>query len=111
MNIKEIQVKDQAKRALDFANSGGFKKGGFEITHKLNCYGIALKYIFFLRDLTYADVAYRLKVTPQSVNNIVNRMKKDKFNSFYIDKLCDNLGIDVLYFKDLVQEIDNILEA
>lgn len=111
MKIQEMQVKDQAQKAINFFNSGGSKKGGCKLTHTVNSYGIALKYVFALRDLTYEDVANKLQVTPQSVNNIVNRMKKSKFNEIYVDKLCHVLSIDSGYFQDLVNEIDNILEA
>lgn len=111
MRIQEMQVRDQAKKAIEYFNSGGSKKGGCKLTHNVNSYGIALKYIFALRDLTYEDVAIKLQVTPQNVNNIVNRMKRSKFNDIYIDKLCHILSIDSGYFKDLVGEIDSILEA
>lgn len=111
MRIQEMQVKDQAKKAIEYFNNGGRKKGGCKLTHNANSCGIALKYIFALRDLTYENVAIKLKVTPQNVNNIVNRMKKNKFNDIYIDKLCNVLSIDSGYFKDLVAEIDNILEV
>lgn len=106
-----MQVKDQANRAIQFLNDGGCKKGGCKLNHNVNSYGIALKYIFALRDLSYEDVAKKLFITPQSVNHIVNRMKKEKFNEIYIDKLCNKLSIDSAYFSDLVQEIDKILEA
>nr|DAK86211.1 MAG TPA: Regulatory protein [Caudoviricetes sp.] len=111
MKIQEMQVKDQAQKAIEFLNSGGSKKGGCKLTHNVNSYGIALKYIFALRDLSYEDVANKMQVTPQSINHIVNRMKRDKFNDIYKQKLCDTLSIDSAYFKDLVEEIDKILEA
>lgn len=111
MKIQEMQIRDQAQKAIDYQNSGGNKKGGIARTHNINSYGIALKFIFALKDLTFEDVGLKLNLTPQSVNNIVNRMKKDKFNDIYIDKLCNALSIDSAYFTDLVEEIDNILEA
>lgn len=111
MKVVEMQIKDQAKKAINYINQGGGKKGGCKLTHNVNSYGIALKYIFALRDLKYSDVAIKLNMTPQAINNIVNRMKKNKFNDVYVDKLCYNLSIDSGYFKDLVREIENILEV
>lgn len=106
-----MQVKDQAQKAVNYFTSGGKKIGGNKLSHDINCYGIALKYIFMIRDLTYEDVAKKMLVTPQSVNNLVNRMKKERFNDFYVDKLCNILNIDSIYFNDLVNEIDCILGA
>lgn len=111
MRIQEMQVKDQAQKAVGFTKSGGGKKGGWQLTRTVNSYGIALKYIFALRDLTYEEVAAKMNITPQGVNNIVNRMKKEKFNEIYVQRLCETLAIDSAYFNDLVNEIDNILEA
>lgn len=111
MKIQEMQISDQAKKAIDYQNNGGNKKGGLACTHNVTSYGIALKFIFALKDLTFEDVGQKLFLTPQSVNNIVNRMKKDKFNDLYIEKLCNALSIDSGYFNDLVKEIDKILEV
>lgn len=111
MQIKKIQVKDQAQKAIKYFTNGGKKNGGNKLTHKLNCYGIALKYIFIIRDMTYEDVAKILQTTPQNINHLVNRMGKDRFNEFFVDKLCDKLRIDSGYFIDLVNEIDNIMEG
>ena len=106
-----MQLKDQAIKAVNYFTAGGKKSGGNKLKHKLNPYGIALKYIFITRDLTYEDVADKLQITPQAVNHIVNRMKKKCFNEFYVDKLCDKLSVDSGYFKDLVSEIGRIMEV
>lgn len=111
MRIEEMQIKDQAQKAVDYMNKGGNKKGGWRLNHNVHSYGIALKYIFALRDLSYENVALKMNVTPQSVNNLVNRMKRERFDDIFIQKLCDNLSLDSAYFKDLVAEIDNILEV
>lgn len=106
-----MQVKDQAQKAVEFFTNGGNKNGGYKKTHSASSYGVALKYIFAIRDMTYENVGAKLNVTPQSVNNIINRMKKEKFNAIYVDKLCNKLSIDSAYFTDLVSEIDNIMEG
>lgn len=111
MQILEVQVKDQAQKAVDYFNCGGNKKGGLAITHNANSYGIALKYIFAIKDLTYESVGAKMNLTAQSVNNIVNRMKRERFTSPYIEKLCRAISIDSAYFNDLVDEIDNIMEG
>lgn len=111
MKLQEIQVKDQAKKAVNYFNNGGRKRGGNKSIRKANSFGIALKYVFALRDMTYADVANKLNITPQAINNIVNRMNKNRFDEFYVNKLCRILSIDSAYFYDLVEEIDNIMEV
>lgn len=111
MRIVEMQVREQAEKAVRYFTNGGKKNGGNALKHKQNPYGIALKYIFITRDLTYEDVANKLQITPQAVNHIVNRMKKKCFNEFYVDKLCDKLCVDSGYFKDLVGEIGRIMEV
>lgn len=111
MKIKEIQVKDQAMKAVEYFSNNGKKKGGFELKRKSNPYGIALKYIFIIKDMSYSDVAQLLDLSPQAINNIVNRMKVDRFDEFYVDKLCDKLSVDSGYFLDLVNEIGRIMEV
>lgn len=111
MKIIEMQLKDQAIKAVNYFTAGGKKSGGNKLKHKLNPYGIALKYIFITRDLTYADVAKKFKTTPQNINHLVNRMKRSSFNEFFVDKLCYELSVDGAFFNDLVKEIDNVLEA
>lgn len=111
MKIVEMQIKEQAEKAVSYFTNGGKKNGGNKLRRKQTPYGIALKYIFITRDMTYKDVAQRLEITPQAVNNIVNRMKSKCFNEFYVDRLCDKLCVDSGYFKDLVSEIYLIMEV
>ena len=105
-----MQVKDQAKKAIDFCNGSGRKRGGKFPKRKPNAYSVALKYILALRDMTYQEVADRFNFAPQNFNYIVNRMSEEKFNCVFVDKLCQNLNIDALYFMDLVNEINILME-
>lgn len=110
MIIKEVQLKNEAKKAVEFFTADGKHNGGNKLRWKMNAYGIALKYIFITRDLTYVEVAEKYGSTPQNINYIVNRMKKKQFNPFFVDKLCQMLSVDSGFFNDLVKEIENILE-
>lgn len=111
MILKETQLKSEAQKAVDYFTSQGKHCGGYKLRWHACSYGIALKYIFITRDLAYTDVAKMYGSTAQNINYIVNRMKKHRFNPFFVDRLCQTLSVDRGYFKDLVEEIDRILEA
>lgn len=111
MKIQEQQVRYQAEQAVEFVRNGARKRGGFELKRKTTPYGIALKYIFALRDLTFEQAAELGKFSAQNLNYIVNRMKSCRFDTIYIDKLCYTFNIDRQYFDDLVREISNVMEG
>lgn len=110
MRIKERQVKEQAQRAVEFAVDSAKRKGKNKCKRKPNEYGIAFKYIFALRDMTFKDVSCKTKYSAQSINYIVNRMDVDRFDYVFVQRMCDILNIDYLYFKDLVSEIKILME-
>ena len=111
MTIQERQVRDQAEQAVEFVRNGGTKKGANKPTRRMNPYGVALKYIFAIRDWTFEDASKFCDCTPQNMNYILNRKKANSFNTIYIDKLCSYFNIDRLYFRDLVSEIRNVMEG
>lgn len=111
MNIFEMQVRQQAEQAVEFIENGGTKKGANKPTRKMNPYGIALKYIFAIRDQTFEEASKLCDCTAQNLNYIVNRKKESSFNTIYIDKLCRIFNIDRMYFRDLVKEIRNVMEG
>lgn len=111
MKIQERQVREQAEQAVEFVMGGARKRGGWKLKRRVNPYGVALKYIFALRDLTFEKAASMCNFTAQNLNYIVNRMKKDRFDTIYIDKLCRAFNIDRIYFIDLVNEISKVAEG
>ena len=111
ITIQERQVREQAEQAVEFVENGGRKHGANKPTRKMNPYGIALKYIFAIRDQTFEDASKFCNFTAQNLNYIVNRKKASTFDTIYIDKLCRIFNIDRVYFRDLVSEIRNVMEG
>ena len=110
MKIREMQVREQAQRAVEFSSDSARNRKKNRCRRKLNAYGIAFKYIFALRDLTFKDVATKMKYSPQGINYIVNRMSEDSFDCVFVQKMCDILNLDYYYFKDMVEEIKVLME-
>lgn len=111
MRIQEQQVRYQAEQAVEFVQNGARKRGGWQLRRKANPYGVALKYIFALRDLTFEEASQLGGFTAQNINYIVNRMKKNRFDTIYIDKICHTFNIERQYFIDLVNEISLVMEG
>jgi hypothetical protein len=110
LNIKERQVKEQAQRAVEFASVSAKTNRRNRCRRKPNAYGIAFKYIFALRDMTFKDVSRKTNYSPQSINYIVNRMSVDRFDCVFVQKMCDFLNLDYYYFRDMVEEIKILME-
>lgn len=108
MNKNSKKMREIALEIVEFNEN--FVKGGVKCSHKSSKYGKVLKYLIFERDLGYKDVGKILNMTPQAVNNIVNRMEEKSFNCFYIRKLCKNLNIDEKYFLNLSDLVGEILD-
>lgn len=107
MKIVVNQIKTQAREAVQYAK----KRKTRPLKSQSSAYGIALKYIFALRDWTLKYASEKVGISPQSLNYIVNEQPADRFDIIYIRKLCNKFGVDSAYFVELVQEIDAILEA
>ena len=110
MSIEERQAKEQAQRAVEFAVASAKRKGRNKCKRKPNEYGIAFKYIFALRDMTFKDVSCKTKYSAQGINYIVNRMDADRFDCVFVQRMCEVLNIDYFYFRDLVSEIKILME-
>lgn len=109
LDIKETQLIEEAKNVVRF-NPKARKCGGNKLTHKCNCYGMTLKYMFAVRDLTYKQVGDILGVGPQAVNHLVNRTSEYNISdTFYLQNLCKKLNIDYKYFIDLCEEVRNLI--
>lgn len=108
MNKNSKKMREIALEIVEFNEN--FVKGGVKCSHKSSKYGKVLKYLIFERGLGYKDVGKILDMTPQAVNNIVNRMAERSFNCFYIRKLCTKLNIDEKYFLNLSDLVGEILD-
>ena len=109
LNIKETQLIDEAKKVVQF-NPKARKCGGNKLSHNCNCYGMTLKYLFAVKDLTFKSVGEILGITPQAVNNLVNRTKESNLSgTIFLENLCNKLNIDYIYFNDLCEEVRKII--
>ena len=109
LDIKQTQLEDEAKKVVQF-NPKARKCGGNKLLHDCNCYGMTLKYLFAIRDLTYKSVGEILGITAQAVNNLVNRTKECNISGTkYLENLCKKLNIDYIYFNDLCEEVRKII--
>lgn len=106
--IKNVQIEDEAISIINF-DAKARKCGGNELKRKCNCYGLTLKYMFAIKDLTYKDVGDIVGVTAQSINYLVNRASEESFTDIYMKHLCRKLSIDYQYFRDLSEQVRSIL--
>ena len=107
MKILINQVKTQAKEAVLCSQ----KHIGRTKKHKINAYGIALKYIFALRDLSLKNASEIAGISPQNLNYIVNRQPVEQFDPVYVRRICQKFNVDCEYFVELVEQIGIILEG
>ncbi len=107
MKMRVNQINTQALEAIEYSK----KQKSKPLRHKTTPYGVALKYIFALRDWKLKDASAMVGISPQSLNYIVNRQPSDRFDPIYVRKLCDKFGVDSAYFVELVGEIKSILEG
>lgn len=104
-----------ATRAYMFALKGitGAKAtGGNKLLHKPSCYGIAIKWLIYIRGMTYASFAKQYNgTTAQNMNHIINRVKTEKFCTDDLERMCEILKVDYDYLIELCEEIQKKLEA
>jgi hypothetical protein len=104
-----------ASRAYMFALKGitGAKAtGGNKLLHKPSCYGVALKWLIYIRGLTYAQFAKAYNgTTGQNANYLINRVEKEKFLNEDLEKMCSVLSIEYDYFMELCEEIEKKMEG
>lgn len=108
-NIVETQLEQEAKNIIQF-DSKGMKCGGNALKRECNCYGMTLKYLFAVKELSYKQVGEILGISSQGVNHLVNRTKERNFqNNVFVRKICTKLGIDYLYFYDLSSKVKELM--
>lgn len=105
----EVQLEKESENIIHF-NAKAMKCGGNNLTRKCNCYGLTLKYLFAVKDLSYKQVGEILGITPQAVNHLVNRTSEKNFeNIVFVSKMCKKLNIDYQYFCDLCSKVKEIM--
>lgn len=96
---------------LQSKNGNKAKNGGYVLKHSPSSYGIALKWLIYLRGYTYSQFGERYNgTTGQNINNMINRISKDRFYYEDIDKMCDILCVTRKYFDKLCEEIEKKME-
>lgn len=97
----------EAERACEFDLKG--RTGGLALKHKPSSYGVALKYLISSRGYTYGRFAKMYNgTTAQNLNNIINRIGKDRFFNEDIGKMCKLLRITPEYLEAMSGEIERI---
>lgn len=110
-NINIPEIKEEAKKVVRYKPKSR-KGGGYELSHQCNCYGLTLKYIFALKELTFKKVGNILGVTPQSINHLVNRTAEYNIeNEIFLEKLCNQLSINYDYFRMLCEEVRMLIDG
>lgn len=109
--MDEKKLNADATRAYMFAmkNMGGNKPrgGGNKLTHKPSSYGVALKWLIYIRGMTYAQFAQRYNgTTAQNANHLINRVSKDRIFDDDLDKMCKVLNVKYEYFIELCKRIE-----
>ena len=112
---KNKRIENDATRAYMFAvkgNSGNrLKNGGYKLTHQPSSYGIALKWLIFIRGMSYSTFASRYNgTTAQNANHLINRIDKKRFFAENVEKMCNVLGVSYEYFVELCEKIEEKME-
>lgn len=116
MEMDEKRLNADASRAYMFCLKGmsGIKpkSGGNPLTHKPSCYGVAIKWLLYIKGITYAKFAERYNgTTAQNINHLINRLNKERLYAENIDKICEVLNVSYDYFSALCDKIEAKMEG
>lgn len=114
--MDEKKLSADSTRAYMFAlkSQSGIKPncGGYVLKHKPSCYGIAIKWLIYVRGMTFAQFAKNYNgTTAQNINHMINRLDESRFYAEEIDKICEVLGVEYDYFVELSKRIKMKMEA
>lgn len=114
--MDEARLNSDATRAYMFTIKGmnGIKpkSGGNPLTHKPSCYGVAIKWLLYIKGITYAKFADRYNgTTAQNINHLINRLNKERLYAENIDKICEVLNVEYDYFLALCEKIESKMEG
>ena len=105
MEKKERNITADANRAYIFSLKS--INGGNKLSHNPTSYGIALKWLIYVKGLTYAQFAQRYNgTTAQNANHLINRVGKDGFVAENLEKMCSVLNVEYDYLISLCEEIE-----
>lgn len=86
--------------------------GGYGLGHEPSSYGLVLKWLIKQRRMTYADFASKYNgTTAQNINNLINRVSKDRFFEENIEDMCKVLDVSKEYFTDLAEKVEKLQES
>lgn len=111
---KEKAITDSKKAyAFNIKTLGGTKKvGGNKIKHKPSSYGMAIKWLIYIKKMTYKQFAYLYNgTTAQNANHLINRISKERFFEDDLEKMCEVLGVSYSYLCELANGIDKLMES
>ena len=114
--MDEKRINADATRAYMFTlkaqNGIKPKSKGHALTHNPSSYGIAIKWLLYIKGITYAQFAQRYNgTTAQNMNHLINRLDKKRFFAENIDRICEVLTIDFDYFTALCEKIESKMEG
>lgn len=114
--MDEKRLNADATRAYMFTVKGKSgikpKSGGNALTHNPSPYGVAIKWLLYIKGMTYAQFAQRYNgTTAQNINHLINRLDKERFFAENIDKICEVLTVDFDYFTALCEKIESKMEV
>lgn len=113
--MDENRLNADATRAYMFSvkakNGIKPKSKGNILTHNPSSYGIAIKWLLYIKGITYAKFAQQYNgTTAQNINHLINRLDKERFFAENIDRICEVLTIDLDYFTALCEKIESKME-
>ena len=114
--MDEKRVQADASRAYAFALKGmandKAKCGGNVLTHKPSSYGVVLKWLIFVKGMTYAQFAERYNgTTAQNLNHFINRADKSRYFADDIEKMCNVLNVTYDYFIAVSEKVEEKMGA
>lgn len=109
MAQENINIRQHAINAIHkFENYSGNEKG-CDINNS-NVYGIALKYMIFTKNMSFAKASKMLGYkSPQSFNYVLNKRQEQDFFREEITFFCSKLQINENMFLNLCKEIKYLL--
>jgi len=104
-----------AGRALSYSRNGRklikTRNGGNKLKHKPSCYGIAIKWLIYVKGMTYEQFAKKYNgKTAQNLNHFINRTPKSNYIEEDLQKIATTLGVTYEYFATLCNDIEILMK-
>lgn len=110
---EKIRADANSAYALNLKSLNGKKAtGGNRTKHQASSFGIAIKWLIYIRRMTYKEFAEMYNgTTAQNINHLINRIDKDRYFKDILEKMCMVLGVNLDYVYSLSDEIEKIMES